>query len=109
MAFGTAKGRSERILQELLRAGQVSVDALAMQLDVSVATVRRDLTELERQGLLRRTHGGAISLEPLLYEPFRHDSSFQEQEQLHMEEKRRIALVAADLVNDGETIALTAG
>src|SRR5579859_6599346 len=110
MAVGTTtKGRGERILQTLLRTGQVSVDDLAAQLEVSVATVRRELTELERQGLLRRTHGGAISVEPLLYEPFRHQSSFQEQEQQHVEEKRRIALVAADLVNDGETIALTAG
>jgi DeoR family transcriptional regulator of aga operon len=101
--------RTERILRELRQAGSVSVEQLCETLDVSVATVRRDLQDLEDKGLLRRTHGGAVSIEPLLYEPFRHDSSFQEQIERHADEKRRIALAAADLVKDGETIALTAG
>ena len=43
------------------------------------------------------------------YEAFRHDSSFQEQEGQHAEEKRRIGLAAAELVKDGETIGLTPG
>lgn len=101
--------RAERILRELRQAGSISVEHLCELLDVSVATVRRDLQELEDKGLLRRTHGGAVSIEPLFYEPFRHDSSFQEQIERHAEEKRRIALAAADMVQDGETIALTAG
>jgi len=101
--------RTERILRELRQAGAISVEQLCALLDVSVATVRRDLQELEERGLLRRTHGGAVSIEPLFYEPFRHDSSFQEQIGRHAEEKRRIALAAADMVQDGETIALTAG
>jgi DeoR family transcriptional regulator of aga operon len=101
--------RTERILRELRQAGAVSVEQLCELLEVSVATVRRDLQELEDHGLLRRTHGGAESIEPLFYEPFRHDSSFLEQIERHAEEKRRIALAAADMVRDGETIALTAG
>jgi DeoR family transcriptional regulator of aga operon len=101
--------RTERILRELQQAGSISVEQLCALLDVSVATVRRDLQDLEDKGLLRRTHGGAVSIEPLFYEPFRHDSSFQVQIERHAEEKRRIALAAADLVQDGETIALTAG
>jgi DeoR family transcriptional regulator of aga operon len=101
--------RGTAIVEEVLRAGEVSVDSLALLLSVSVATVRRELARLERQGLLRRTHGGATSLSPLLYQPFRHDSSFQEQEGLHAEEKRRIGLAAAELVKDGETIGLTPG
>ena len=101
--------RTERILRELRQAGSISVEQLCELLSVSVATVRRDLQELEDKGLLRRTHGGAVSIEPLFYEPFRHDSSFQEQIERHAEEKRRIALAAADMVQDGETIALTAG
>jgi len=101
--------RTERILRELRQAGSISVEQLCGLLNVSVATVRRDLQELEDKGLLRRTHGGAVSIEPLFYEPFRHDSSFQEQIGRHAEEKRRIALAAADMVQDGETIALTAG
>lgn len=101
--------RSHTILQELLRVGSVSVEELSTRFNVSLATVRRDLVELEQQGRLRRTHGGAIPIEPLLYELFRHDSSFQEQVERHADEKRRIALAAADLIRDGETIAFTAG
>lgn len=101
--------RTERILRSLRQAGSISVEQLCQALEVSEATVRRDLQDLEVRGLLRRTHGGAVSIEPLFYEPFRHDSSFQEQIERHAEEKRRIALAAAEMVRDGETIALTAG
>lgn len=103
------KPRSQEILQQLLRAGGVSVDELAAQLGVSPSTVRRYLNALEQQGLLRRTHGGAVSVEPLLYEPFRHVSSFQEQEERRAVEKRRIGLAAAELIADGEIIAIGAG
>src|SRR5512139_1111451 len=101
--------RARAILEEVLRDGEVSVEALAARVAVSLATVRRDLADLERRGLLRRTHGGAKVVSPLLYEAFRHDSSFQEQEGRHAEEKRRIGLAAAELVKDGETIGLTPG
>ena len=101
--------RTEEILKQLLRTGEVSVSDLVRQLNVSPATVRRALRSLERKGLLRRTHGGAVALEPLLYEQFRHVSSFQEQEKHRVLEKRRIGLAAAELVADGETIAIGAG
>ncbi len=101
--------RSELILQELLRSGEVSVDRLAQHLNVSTATIRRDLTSLERKGLLRRSHGGALPIEPALYEPFRHVSTFSDQEQQRTTEKRNIALAAAELVLDGDTIAFGAG
>ncbi len=101
--------RAQVILQELLRAGKVSVGRLAKRMKVSTATVRRDLSELERRGLLRRSHGGALPIQPLLYEPFRHISFYHEQERQHAAEKRRIGLVAAELVTDGETLAIGAG
>jgi DeoR family transcriptional regulator of aga operon len=101
--------RTEEILKELLRTGEVSVSDLVRQLSLSPATIRRALRSLERKGLLRRTHGGAVPLEPLLYESFRHVSSFQEQEKQRVLEKRRIGLAAAELVADGETIAIGAG
>lgn len=104
-----AAQRRDRILRELQHSGSVTAEHLSAVLEVSIATARRDLQELEDTGMLRRTHGGAVSIEPLFYEPFRHDSSFQEQIERHAEEKRRIALAAAELVGDGDTIALTAG
>lgn len=101
--------RNRRILDELQRRGSLTVDEIVTLLHVSVATVRRDLDVLERDGRLRRTHGGAIPLEPLLYQAFRHDSSFQEQVEHHSAEKRRIALAAAALIEEGELIAVTPG
>ncbi len=101
--------RTERILLELLRLGEVSVDQLADLLDVTPKTIRRDLADMEQRGLLRRTHGGAVPVEPMLYEPFRHDVSFQDQAQQYPDEKRRIGLAAAQLVKDGETIAISGG
>jgi DeoR family transcriptional regulator, aga operon transcriptional repressor len=101
--------RFEKILQELLGNGEVMVDNLARRLNVSSATIRRDLNELEQHGLLRRTHGGAVPLAPMLYEPFRHVSSFQEQEERCAAEKRRIGILAASLISDGDIIAIGAG
>lgn len=101
--------RSEWILQTLLREGTISVEDLAQRLNVSPSTVRRELRSLEGQGLLRRTHGGGAPIEGSLYEPFRYDASFQDHERLHSEEKRRIGLAAAALVQEGETIAISAG
>ena len=100
---------SDEILQELLRTGEVLVEELAKKLNVSPSTIRRSLTVLEQQGLLRRIHGGAVTVEPMLYEPFRHVSSFGEQEQNRAIEKRRIGLAAAELVADGDVIAIGAG
>jgi DeoR family transcriptional regulator of aga operon len=103
------QSRIDAILYALRQAGEIAVEDLCRNLDVSVATIRRDLNLLESRGLLRRTHGGAVPIEPLFYEPFKLDRSFQEQIGSFAEEKRRIAQAAADLVQDGEVIALTAG
>lgn len=100
---------SNEILQELLRNGKVSVEELSAQLNVSPSTVRRSLSSMEQQGFLRRIHGGAVAFEPMLYEPFRHVSSFQEQEKQRADEKRRIGLAAAEMISDGDVIAIGAG
>jgi DeoR family transcriptional regulator of aga operon len=82
---------------------------LSKDLDVSLVTIRRDLDVLEGQGMLRRTHGGAVTIEPLFYEPFRNDRSFQAQVGRFADEKRRIGRAAAALIKEGETVALTPG
>ncbi|MGH9529141.1 MAG: DeoR/GlpR family DNA-binding transcription regulator [Terriglobales bacterium] len=101
--------RFTAILTALQKSGSVSVEGLSKDLDVSLVTVRRDLDALEGKGLLRRTHGGAVSIEPLFYEPFRNDRSFQAQVEKFAEEKRRIGRAAAGLITPGAIIALTPG
>ena len=103
------QNRLTTILSALQQSGSVSVEGLSNDLNVSLVTIRRDLDELEGRGLLRRTHGGAVSIEPLFYEPFRNDRSFLAQVERFAEEKRRIGRAAAALIKEGEVIALTPG
>jgi DeoR family transcriptional regulator of aga operon len=101
--------RLDQVLKALRRNGSITVEKVCYLTGVSVATARRDLQTLEDRGLLRRNHGGAQLIEPMIYEAFRHDSTFDQQMKTRSNEKRRIAAAAAELVQDGETIALTAG
>src|ERR1700745_2416238 len=101
--------RHEYILRRLQESGAVEVDELCNTLDASIATIRRDLEDLESRSLLKRTRGGAVPIGPLFYEPFRNDSSFQDRVSSFAEEKRRIGLAAAKLVSKGQMIALTGG
>lgn len=106
---GKQQLRFTAILTTLQQTGKVVVEELSQQLGVSLVTVRRDMDVLEQKGLLRRTHGGAVSMEPLFYEPFRKDRSFVAQVERAAEEKRRIGRAAAAFITAGETIALTPG
>lgn len=101
--------RLKAILRDLQQDGSVSMDDLRSRHGASPATLRRDLQELETRGLLRRTHGGAMSIEPLFYEPFRTSSSFQDLVTRQVEEKRRIGRAASELIRPGNTLSLTAG
>ncbi len=103
------QARLRGILDALVQSERISIDQLRDRFGVSGATIRRDLALLQRQGLLQRDHGGAICIEPLLYEAFAHDSSFQAQVQQQAREKKRIAAAAAGLIQDGDTVALSAG
>jgi DeoR/GlpR family transcriptional regulator of sugar metabolism len=70
--------RPGRILDMVRRNGSVSIRQVSGDLGVSLVTARGDLKYLENAGLVLRTRGG-VWPEPLLYRPFLHDSSFQEQ------------------------------
>ncbi|HTG46408.1 MAG TPA: DeoR/GlpR family DNA-binding transcription regulator [Actinomycetota bacterium] len=95
--------RLAAILEGISSDGTVAVADLAGRLDVSAATIRRDLELLEEQRLLTRTHGGAVS-HGVLYElPLRYKTA------RHQEEKRRIAEAAAARVSDGMAVGLTGG
>ncbi|MGB6692392.1 MAG: DeoR/GlpR family DNA-binding transcription regulator [Terracidiphilus sp.] len=106
---GAINHRSEQIIKFLLRSGTATIDELLAVAGSSAPSIRRDLARLEGRGLIRRTHGGAELVEPLLYEPFRYDSSFLAREQRHAAEKRRIGVAAAEMVQAGDTVGLTAG
>jgi DeoR family transcriptional regulator of aga operon len=103
------KHRTDRILKLLLRTGSVTVEELIVSLKASAPSIRRDLTRLEAEGLIRRTHGGAALVQELLYEPYRYDAAFQTRQHQSVREKRHIGVAAAELVNDNETIGFTAG
>jgi DeoR family transcriptional regulator of aga operon len=105
----TLNRRCELIIKFLLRTGTATVEEILEVAGSSAPSIRRDLAKLESRGLIRRTHSGATLVEPLLYEPFRYDSSFLAREQRFAEEKRRIGLAAAELVQANETVGLTAG
>jgi len=99
----TAVERQRKILALLQREKRVSVADLSAHFGVSAVTIRCDLSELERRGLLARTHGGAVL--PELIEP---EPVFAQRRLTRREEKRRIGAAAAALVHDGEAIALDA-
>ncbi len=98
-----AEERKTEILQLVKRGSPVTVTSLSQRFGVSESTVRRDLQELEDNGLIQRTHGGAISVQTGF------EMSFQEKEVRLLAEKQQIATQAAALVNHGETVLLDSG
>jgi DeoR/GlpR family transcriptional regulator of sugar metabolism len=101
--------RQEIIVERLQENGTVAIDELCSLLSASLATIRRDLEYLEERSLLKRVRGGAVRIGPLFYEPFLHDASFQDKVSSFADEKRRIARAAAQMVQPGQTVALTGG
>ena len=96
--------RLSLILERLSQTGSVGVSGVAAELGVSTASVRRDLQLLEEQHLLSRTHGGAVANATVYELPLRYRSGS------HKDEKRRIAGVAAERVDDTvATVGMTGG
>lgn len=100
----STSGRRARIVEELESAGSLSVAELVERHGVSEMTIRRDLTELERQHLLQRFHGGASVDRRRSYEP-----PYFARETRQRDPKRSIARTAAGLVADGESLAIGFG
>ena len=102
-----ARDRHGRILAALAREGRVSVAELARAHDVTVETIRRDLTVLDRAGALRKIHGGALPA-PVLAAP---ETGVLQRERDHAEAKARIAraaLAALDL-REGAALLIDSG
>lgn len=99
-----APERHAQILETARAHGRVEVAGLARDLAVTPETVRRDLTALERRGVLRRVHGGAIPVERYGMEP-----GVADREGHAAGQKERIARAAIDELPDGGSIILDAG
>lgn len=99
-----AEERQRLILEGARANGRVDVSELAAEFDVTSETVRRDLTALERHGVLRRVHGGAIPVERLGFEP-----ALSARDGLMTAEKERIAKAAIAEVPPEGAILLDAG
>ena len=96
----TLPDERRRLIAELLRSdGSVSVAALGERFGISLMTARRDLSELERRGMARRTHGGAV-----LPGPSSEEDAFTTRLEAQVAEKERLAAAAVDLLAPGEAV-----
>lgn len=99
-----APERHQAILEQARSNGRVEVRELAELLSVTPETIRRDLTSLERRGLVRRAHGGAIPVERSVVGP-----AVTDRNAIQVAEKRAIATAALEELPDGGSIIIDAG
>lgn len=101
-----AEERQQAMAQLVVDRGRVSVNQIAEQFDVTTETVRRDLSALERLGLVRRVHGGAVPASALAVI----EAGLGERDRSNTEAKDRIAAAALDLLPAADgTVLLDAG
>jgi DeoR/GlpR family transcriptional regulator of sugar metabolism len=96
--------RREQVRRIVAARQAVRVTDLRAELGVSVATIRRDLDELEQVGALRRVHGGAVAVDERPVE-----AVFETKAVVNREAKQRIAARAAAMLEPGETAYLDGG
>ena len=96
--------RRQEIIDLLRKQNRLTVKELTDLFKVTDVTIRRDFTELEKQGLLRRTYGGAIIPESTATE-----FSLAQREIKCLEEKKKIGKLAAQIIKDGETLMIDGG
>jgi len=96
--------RRQKILYQVNSTGKIEIDEMAVKLKVSAMTIRRDLSALEKEGKLVRTHGGAVSLNALTTEtPYINKMTHQ------VKEKQYIAQEAIRLIPEGASVFLDSG
>lgn len=96
--------RRERIQEYLAIYNIVRIADLSAMLNASEATIRRDLEWMEAEGIVERTHGGAILSQRALFEP-----EYKQRAQRHPDEKRWIGALAASMIDDGDIIFVNSG
>ena len=98
-------GRKADVAKHVAEHGQVTVTALAEHFAVSADTIRRDLDQLDSEGLIIRTHGGAMSNSAIPW----HDTGLDDRSRLQPDQKEQIGLTAARLVADGNVLFINGG
>ena len=96
--------RIQGIRKILERENRILVNDLYKTFNTTTVTIRKDLDLLEKEGFLKRTHGGAILNKPLF-----HGLPLSEKEKLHLEEKERIASEAVKMMHEGDVVILDSG
>jgi DeoR family glycerol-3-phosphate regulon repressor len=105
-----AQVRQARLAEAVRERGFISVAEIAASLSVSEMTIRRDLDELEREGQLVRTHGGALAPEGVGDHAIdREEPAFEARLRRNRHAKERIAALAASLIDGSQTVALDVG
>jgi DeoR family transcriptional regulator of aga operon len=102
---GSTVERRKRILQMINDAGQVFINDLRDEFDVSDVTIRNDLEQLEKKSLLVRARGGAIKLETGVS----FDYHLTAKDKLHIDDKIKIGKKASEMIHDNNTIILDSG
>lgn len=96
--------RHKQIESYLREVEFASLDELSDKLDVSVSTVRRDLTQIEEKGRIRRTHGGARMIDQK-----REEYIFSTRQQVESESKEVVGAVCADLISPNQNLFMDGG
>ena len=98
-----ADERQQRIAEYVAGRGRARISELAQHFAVTEQTVRKDLRVLSHQGVLKRTHGGALALHPLV------DRELTGREATNQDAKQRIARACLELLQDGDAAFLDSG
>ena len=96
--------RRQLLIEHARRIGRVDVAEMSTELGLAPETIRRDLKDLERQGLVRRVYGGAVPIERLTFE-----SALSVRATRRQAQKNRIAGAAATYVKSAESIYIDEG
>ena len=99
--------RHKLILEKLERESVVYFNDLVQYLNTSESTIRRDLSALDKAGLLKKVHGGATSLKDISINTS--DEIVENRQNLNINEKAKIAAYAASLINDNDFVYIDAG
>ena len=98
-----ADERQQRIAEYVAARGRARIGELAAHFSVTEQTVRKDLRLLHERGVLKRTHGGALALHPLV------DRELSGREATNLQAKQRIARACLELLRDGDSVFFDSG